>query len=272
MKEEFKQIKFFPKYFITRNGKIKNSKGRIMKTRISKNGYVELHLKNEEGKTKTMRVHRLVMLTWKFNKNHKILSIDHLDCNKLNNNDDNLEWVTKSENSKRAIRNQLSSIKKTEITKEIIEYVTKNYIPNVRGNCKEIMEKTKIGRTSLKKIIKENKNNLEFKNKEYKYYSGEKINVYNVPDEIKKELIYKHLEFSKNFLFLEKEYGIGRKTIKKIIDGTYKNKACVKLNKKDVEKIRIEIKNNTNKKEIAKLYGVTYETIQNIANGKTWKK
>lgn len=272
MKEEFKQIMFFPKYFITRKGKIKNSKGRIMKTRISKGGHLEIHLRNEEGKIKTMRVHRLVMLTWKFNKNYKILSIDHLDCNKLNNDIDNLEWTTRDENTKRAIRNNLFPTKKTEITQEIINFVIENYIPNLRGNCKKIMEKTKIGKTSFKKIIRENKNNIKFKNEEYKTYSGEKINIHNIPEKIKKELVHKHLNFYKSFLFLEKEYGICRKTIKKVIDGTYRNKACIKLEKKDVDEIRIEIENNTNKKEIAKIYGVTYETIQNIAKGKTWKK
>lgn len=46
--------------------------------------------------------HRLVLLTWKPIPNAEDLTIDHLDHNKRNNTLDNLEWVTHTENLKRA--------------------------------------------------------------------------------------------------------------------------------------------------------------------------
>lgn len=48
--------------------------------------------------------HRLVMKTWKPTANMESLTVDHLDHNKRNNALDNLEWVTKDENQRRAER------------------------------------------------------------------------------------------------------------------------------------------------------------------------
>ena len=46
--------------------------------------------------------HRLVMLTWKPIPNAESLTVDHLDHNKRNNSLDNLEWVSRGENERRA--------------------------------------------------------------------------------------------------------------------------------------------------------------------------
>ncbi len=46
--------------------------------------------------------HRLVMLTWRPTPEAEELTVDHLDHNKHNNSLDNLEWVSKEENQKRA--------------------------------------------------------------------------------------------------------------------------------------------------------------------------
>ena len=47
-------------------------------------------------------VHRLVMLTFKPIPNAESLTVDHLNHNKRDNSLNNLEWVTKEENLKRA--------------------------------------------------------------------------------------------------------------------------------------------------------------------------
>ena len=46
--------------------------------------------------------HRLVMKTWRPTANMEALTVDHLDHNKRNNAVSNLEWVTRSENLRRA--------------------------------------------------------------------------------------------------------------------------------------------------------------------------
>ena len=62
-------------------------------------GYAEVQIR-ENRVLHRHRVHRLVAAAFvrgRFDGAH----VDHLDCNKLNNRAENLEWVTTSENTKR---------------------------------------------------------------------------------------------------------------------------------------------------------------------------
>lgn len=68
---------------------------------ISSNGYYTVSLK---GKTHTL--HRIVAMAFIYNTKNK-KCVNHKDCNKLNNNVYNLEWVTYSENAKHAYLNKL---------------------------------------------------------------------------------------------------------------------------------------------------------------------
>jgi hypothetical protein len=54
-------------------------------------------------------------------------------------------------------------------------------------------------------------------------------------------------------------------------NGLIKPKGRPKLSKEDVLKIRHEMKNGGNKKELSKLFNVGVETIMNIHRGETWK-
>lgn len=54
-----------------------------------------------DGKRKYVRVHRLLMETYHPTDNPKLM-VNHIDGNKLNNSDSNLEWCTNSENTKAA--------------------------------------------------------------------------------------------------------------------------------------------------------------------------
>lgn len=78
-------------YFITRNGRIFNSKNQEKTTHI-KNGYLNFSINN-----KMYAVHRLVALTYIKNPNNHPV-VNHIDENKLNNKVENLEWVTQQEN------------------------------------------------------------------------------------------------------------------------------------------------------------------------------
>ena len=106
MKETFKDIPGFNgRYQISNLGRIRNNKGHIMATYINGEGYEELRLINSEGKRRKYRVHRLVLLTFDELKpnNYKELCVDHIDSNKLNNNLNNLQWLTNEANAHKAL-------------------------------------------------------------------------------------------------------------------------------------------------------------------------
>ncbi len=75
-------------------GRVKSKTGKICYyTRVSKSGYGLLSYDS-----KTYSVHRLICMSFKPNDDYDKLQVNHKDLNKLNNNIDNLEWVTPSEN------------------------------------------------------------------------------------------------------------------------------------------------------------------------------
>nr|DAW45505.1 MAG TPA: homing endonuclease [Caudoviricetes sp.] len=95
-------------YEITRNGEIyslKHNKRKLIKGYIDKYGYrrVLLHI---WGKRKKYFVHRLVAMKYIENPNN-LPQVNHKDGNKLNNNVENLEWVTAKQNIQHAIKNNL---------------------------------------------------------------------------------------------------------------------------------------------------------------------
>lgn len=98
-------------YEITRNGEIyslKHNKRKLIKGYIDKYGYrrVLLHIL---GKRQKYFVHRLVAMKYIENPNN-LPQVNHKDGNKLNNNVENLEWVTAKQNIQHAIKNNLRKV------------------------------------------------------------------------------------------------------------------------------------------------------------------
>lgn len=90
-------------YKIDENGNIfSNNINKIMKPKISKDGYYTIGLKTNDGVKKFFRVHRLVATMFIDNPSNKDI-VNHIDGNKLNNSVDNLEWCTLSENQLHSI-------------------------------------------------------------------------------------------------------------------------------------------------------------------------
>lgn len=106
----YRAIKGYEKnYEIDVDGNIRSlSSNKILKTGISKKGYKIVSLWRD-GKGTTKYVHRLVAETFLPMKKDKKI-INHKDGNKLNNNINNLEWVTYSENNKHAYDNKLKTV------------------------------------------------------------------------------------------------------------------------------------------------------------------
>jgi hypothetical protein len=110
-KEIWKNVKGFESYYqISNFGRVKSlkrkwrRKTRIMKSSIQKDtGYKSIQL-FKNGGSKFYRIHRLVALHFISNPENKP-EVNHIDCNKLNNCYNNLEWVTPKENMKHALLN-----------------------------------------------------------------------------------------------------------------------------------------------------------------------
>lgn len=82
-------------------------KGRVLKPRAAKNGYLYVHL-CKEGRKATKKIHRLVAETL-IPREEVGLEVNHCDGNKLNNRVSNLEWCTSRDNKLHAISTGLKS-------------------------------------------------------------------------------------------------------------------------------------------------------------------
>lgn len=84
--------------------------GHFMKLSEDKDGYLRINL-SKCGKKKKFYVHVIVAQTFISNP-HNLTQINHKDCNKKNNNKDNLEWTTCQDNHNHATINGLRKFKK----------------------------------------------------------------------------------------------------------------------------------------------------------------
>ena len=113
---------------IERKVKTGRKKGRVvpaqlMKARILNTGYFVVDLQ-KNNQRKTCKVHRLVALAFMPNPLYKF-EVNHKNGNKLDNRLHNLEWVSKSANTRHAL---LMGLKKTKVTPLQVKKVRSFYI------------------------------------------------------------------------------------------------------------------------------------------------
>jgi hypothetical protein len=102
-----REIPEFPGYFVDTEGNVRGLKGRILAPTCDKDGYLKVNL-IREGKMKTMRNHRLVLLAYRGNPPEGKPQARHLDGNQKNNNLENLQWGSYQENADDKIRHGTS--------------------------------------------------------------------------------------------------------------------------------------------------------------------
>lgn len=88
-------------YSVSNLGNVRNDNTKKLLSQRTQQGYKHVTLSIDK-KQKSCRVHRLVAYAFIDNPDNKPY-VNHIDCNRSNNNVNNLEWVTPSENSRKAV-------------------------------------------------------------------------------------------------------------------------------------------------------------------------
>ena len=129
--EIYSNVLGFEGYWINKKGEMIGRKGKKIYHRIiDKKGYEKIILRSKQ-KTKMLPIHRLVALAFIPNPENKP-QVNHIDCNKLNNSVENLEWVTNQENHNHKMENGLNVNKALEehsqakLTNEQALYIKKS--------------------------------------------------------------------------------------------------------------------------------------------------
>lgn len=146
----FKQIEHYPNYEVSSTGIVRNkTTGRCLSWVNNGTGYMVVKLYNQhKPKGRLCLVHRLVLST--FHPNNENKDVNHKDGNKRNNSVDNLEWVTKSENTRHAHKTGLFKDKLTiddvKAIKSLLQFGAMSY--------SEIGKKYSVGHATIWKIAK----------------------------------------------------------------------------------------------------------------------
>lgn len=129
MQEIWKDIEGYEgKYQISNFGRARILKELVLQT--NRDGYVTINL-NKNGKGKRVTVHRLVAKHFISNPENKDC-VNHKDCNRTNNNVNNLEWCTYKENTQYSIKygNSKDLIKRLESLREKQKKIVNQYSLN----------------------------------------------------------------------------------------------------------------------------------------------
>lgn len=113
----------FPEYCVDNKGRVYSLKSRrFLNLQYNDNGYICVTLR-VDGKTKTLKVHRLVAMTYLADSFFDGAHVNHIDGDKSNNEVSNLEWVTRSKNMQHAYQTGLVISKSDRIQDDIVHEI-----------------------------------------------------------------------------------------------------------------------------------------------------
>lgn len=129
--EEYRTVLENPRYEVSNLGNIRNKEtGWNLKPQLTNTGYHRVCLTNDDGSHHSYQVHRLAAHAFFNQDDIQGLEVNHKDGNKINNDIDNLEWVTPSENVRHAFETGL--IKITEETGRKHKEIFRKIYPPVK--------------------------------------------------------------------------------------------------------------------------------------------
>ena len=97
------EVPNYPGYFVDSDGFVIGRSGRVLKPKLTRDGYHEIVMTNPPSERKCIRVHRLVALCF-IGECPEGYVVDHIDSNRVNNKLENLTYVTYAENVQKASR------------------------------------------------------------------------------------------------------------------------------------------------------------------------
>lgn len=166
MKEIWKKVKGYSSWYEVSNmGRLKThnwkNKGitKIMRPAMDHGGYLRTMLKRIDGKTHTIKVHRIVAENFIDNPENKP-QVNHINGIRNDNRVINLEWCSHSENIKHSFFTKRSSNKGTLnpsciLTEKQVKQIRDEYQPG-RGNDKNstaLAKKYNVSASTIKAII-----------------------------------------------------------------------------------------------------------------------
>lgn len=181
MEEIWKLITGTTEYYVSNQGKVKRVKNeltksgnvrsysivkeRILKQDTSVKGYHTVHVPMTDGKTRHLRVHRLVAEAFLPNPNN-LPQVNHKDGNKSNNQVSNLEWCTAKSNNSHARSSGLwnssyeigENNKNSKLTEDMVKQIPNLLQQGLSSN--QIANKFGVSRAAI---------NLVRKGKNWKY-------------------------------------------------------------------------------------------------------
>ena len=100
-------------YEVSNMGRFRNKNtGKLLSPCVSEKGYLMVYVMTIYGKGRSIKLHRIVATHFVPGRTKEKCEVDHIDCNKLNCEASNLEWVTHLENIRRAYENNIIPIKR----------------------------------------------------------------------------------------------------------------------------------------------------------------
>ena len=146
-----KEVEGHEGYYIYEDGNLYSVKsGKFLSQKLDSRKFYLMYSISKKGVSKMVLVHRLVAIAFIPNPKNKPV-VNHKDGDKKNNNVSNLEWMTRSENSKHAYdmgltpkppswkgkkgydHNRSIEVKETDIDGNIIKYGSISEASRARG-------------------------------------------------------------------------------------------------------------------------------------------